>query len=274
MSSFISACEAEGSPIIYVSFNRSPQTITKDHAALMSPGRFELIDCFLLGKGNGDAMFPRVLQARPNGKRTSKPVHVENPAGTPIGFLTSSRASAREGSRPDTSRQPDRHVPICGRGGPRSSASRTSLPRLCDLEHGGLLVARDGGTLARVPGKIRHITRWSSTLAVFQRPCARNRFKAPVNRRSLDFGVMQRFRGCRGRDRHRSRVSEDRELTCLRRLGGSAPAARSNQVSSLNRHGRSGGELAWCAEHSSYRRGVPTGCGCAAAPRAHREERA
>ena len=36
ISSFVSACEAEGTPVVYVSFNRSPQTIVNMYGSLMS----------------------------------------------------------------------------------------------------------------------------------------------------------------------------------------------------------------------------------------------
>jgi KaiC/GvpD/RAD55 family RecA-like ATPase len=44
--SFVSACEAEGTPVVYVSFNRSPQTIVNTYGNLMSAGKFKLVDCF------------------------------------------------------------------------------------------------------------------------------------------------------------------------------------------------------------------------------------
>ena len=40
ISSFVLACEAKGTPIVYVSFNRSPQTIIKIYGSLMSTGQF------------------------------------------------------------------------------------------------------------------------------------------------------------------------------------------------------------------------------------------
>ena len=42
--SFVSACETEGTPVVYVSFNRSPQTITNTYGDLMSRGKFKLVD--------------------------------------------------------------------------------------------------------------------------------------------------------------------------------------------------------------------------------------
>jgi KaiC/GvpD/RAD55 family RecA-like ATPase len=57
ISRFVAACEKDNVPVVYVSFNRSPQTIMAKYARLMSPGRFSLVDCFSSGKGNSDEMF-------------------------------------------------------------------------------------------------------------------------------------------------------------------------------------------------------------------------
>ena len=57
ISNFVEACEEGEVPVVYVSFNRSPQTITSKYAQLMAPGRFSLIDCFSSGKGNSDEVF-------------------------------------------------------------------------------------------------------------------------------------------------------------------------------------------------------------------------
>lgn len=57
ISAFISACEREKAPGVYVSFNRSPQAIAGEYAGLMSGERFILVDCFSSGKGNEDRIF-------------------------------------------------------------------------------------------------------------------------------------------------------------------------------------------------------------------------
>lgn len=77
VTSFLSGCEAEGSPVVYVSFNRSPQTIATTYARLMSRGRFTLVDCFSSGKGNGDEMFLEFFKA---GQTSCRAVRIENPA--------------------------------------------------------------------------------------------------------------------------------------------------------------------------------------------------
>jgi len=79
ISSFVKACEQGGIPVVYVSFNRSPQTIALKYARLMSPGRFSLIDCFSSGKGNSDEMFLKFFDD-PARNAVHAPVHIADPA--------------------------------------------------------------------------------------------------------------------------------------------------------------------------------------------------
>ena len=79
ISQFVSACELGGIPVVYVSFNRSPQTIAAKYARLMSPGRFSLIDCFSSGKGNSDEMFLKFFDD-PARNAVHAPVHIADPA--------------------------------------------------------------------------------------------------------------------------------------------------------------------------------------------------
>src|SRR5512139_568353 len=79
VSSFVNACELGGVPVVYVSFNRSPQTIAAKYASLMSPGRFSLIDCFSSGKGNSDKMFLKFFDD-PGRSAVYAPVHIADPA--------------------------------------------------------------------------------------------------------------------------------------------------------------------------------------------------
>jgi transcriptional regulator with PAS, ATPase and Fis domain len=76
---FVLACEQGGVPVVYVSFNRSPQTIAAKYAGLMSPGRFLLIDCFSSGKGNSDKMFLKFFDD-PARNAIHAPVHIADPA--------------------------------------------------------------------------------------------------------------------------------------------------------------------------------------------------
>jgi transcriptional regulator with PAS, ATPase and Fis domain len=79
VSSFVTACENDGIPVVYVSFNRSPQTIAAKYAGLMTPGRFSLIDCFSSGKGNSDEMFLKFFDD-PARNAVHAPVHIADPA--------------------------------------------------------------------------------------------------------------------------------------------------------------------------------------------------
>jgi transcriptional regulator with PAS, ATPase and Fis domain len=79
ISCFVNACEQGGIPVVYVSFNRSPQTIASKYAKLMSPGQFSLIDCFSSGKGNSDEMFLKFFDD-PARNSVHAPVHIADPA--------------------------------------------------------------------------------------------------------------------------------------------------------------------------------------------------
>jgi transcriptional regulator with XRE-family HTH domain/KaiC/GvpD/RAD55 family RecA-like ATPase len=54
---FIARSFKDNQKVIYVSFNRSPQTVLKDLASILSPDHFTLIDCFTSGKGKNDNTF-------------------------------------------------------------------------------------------------------------------------------------------------------------------------------------------------------------------------
>lgn len=78
ISRFVRACEQGGVPVVYISFNRSPQTIAAKYGKLMSSGRFSLVDCFSSGKGNSDEMFLRFFDA-PTAAGAA-PVHIADPS--------------------------------------------------------------------------------------------------------------------------------------------------------------------------------------------------
>ncbi|MCK9419033.1 MAG: helix-turn-helix domain-containing protein [Nitrospirae bacterium] len=54
---FISRSFKDDQKVIYVNFNRSPQTVLNDLSALLSTEHFTLIDCFTSGKGKNDNTF-------------------------------------------------------------------------------------------------------------------------------------------------------------------------------------------------------------------------
>ncbi|MCC6345732.1 MAG: helix-turn-helix domain-containing protein [Nitrospirales bacterium] len=57
--SFIRQSFEDAQKIIYVSFNRSPQSVLNDLSGIIDAEHFVLIDCFTAGKGKSDAAFLR-----------------------------------------------------------------------------------------------------------------------------------------------------------------------------------------------------------------------
>jgi transcriptional regulator with XRE-family HTH domain len=64
---FISRSFEEAQKVIYISFNRSPQTVLNDLAAILSPEHFTLIDCFTSGKGKNDNTFLKFYERPDSG---------------------------------------------------------------------------------------------------------------------------------------------------------------------------------------------------------------
>src|SRR5512134_1271821 len=60
--------------VIYVSFNRSPQTILNEIGSAFDPQQFTLIDCFTSGKGKNDSAFLKFYE-----KRNAQGVRIQNP---------------------------------------------------------------------------------------------------------------------------------------------------------------------------------------------------
>lgn len=79
VSGFLTADRALGSTVTYVSFNRSPQTITRAYGRDLSPGAFRLIDCFSSGKGNNDKVFLDFYESADEQLRSAV-VHVGHPS--------------------------------------------------------------------------------------------------------------------------------------------------------------------------------------------------
>lgn len=71
---FISRSFKDSQKVIYVSFNRSPQTVLNDLKDISSPEHFTLIDCFTSGKGKNDNTFLKFYE-----KMNSGVVRIESP---------------------------------------------------------------------------------------------------------------------------------------------------------------------------------------------------
>ena len=62
--SFIARSFRDEQKVIYVSFNRSPQTVLQGLGAIVSPDHFTLIDCFTAGKGKNDSTFVKFYEKK------------------------------------------------------------------------------------------------------------------------------------------------------------------------------------------------------------------
>ena len=67
-----------GHNFIYVSFNRSPTTMSERLAALPNPKNITLLDCFTSGKGGDDPTFTKFYESRTRGSGINA-VRVDNP---------------------------------------------------------------------------------------------------------------------------------------------------------------------------------------------------
>lgn len=62
MHNFISNSVSQKKDVIYVSFNRSPQSILLNMKTDLSPGNLTLLDCFTSGKGKNDRAFQKFYE--------------------------------------------------------------------------------------------------------------------------------------------------------------------------------------------------------------------
>jgi hypothetical protein len=62
--SFIARSFIDEQKVIYVSFNRSPQTVLQGLGGIVSPDHFTLIDCFTAGKGKNDSTFVKFYEKK------------------------------------------------------------------------------------------------------------------------------------------------------------------------------------------------------------------
>ncbi|MCX8027558.1 MAG: helix-turn-helix domain-containing protein [Thermodesulfovibrionales bacterium] len=76
IKAFIRQSISDNSPVIYISFNRSPQTLYKELIDIVSGANFILIDCFTSGKGKNDETFARFY----NEYKSFKTIRFNNPS--------------------------------------------------------------------------------------------------------------------------------------------------------------------------------------------------
>jgi Nif-specific regulatory protein len=217
ISSFVSACETESTPVVYVSFNRSPQTISNTYGSLMSTGRFKLVDCFSSGKGNNDDVFLNFFKSGES-ERLSGPIHVENPADYD-GLLEALRAVGTEVSTNA------RYVfdSLTGMFDLWGNEDTVLLffghfcPRLFDINTIAYWLLEKEAHSERFLAKLRHITQVVVEIAV-SRGIRTLTLRKAVNRRCVDIGVPQWFRVVDDGLVIATESREDRELGLLTRM--------------------------------------------------------
>ena len=217
MSSFLMACEAEGYPVVYVSFNRSPQSITDLYAHRMSAGRFILVDCFSRGKGDGDEIF---LEFFKNSAASSSfsAVQVTHPADS--GELQQVLTTIGAGKGKNARYIFDSLTGMFDLWGEEEVALRFFghlCPRLFDLSTIAYWLLEKEAHTERFLAKLRHITQVVLEIAVSQGIRTLTLRKA-VNRRCVDIGVPQWFRVVDDRLVIAAESREDREMGLLTRM--------------------------------------------------------
>ncbi len=218
--SFVSACEAEGNPIVYVSFNRSPQTIVKIYGDLMSAGQFKLIDCFTSGKGNNDEVFLDFFKSDQfqSAKGGCSPVHVQNP----LNHVELEEILRTVGSAMSTNA---RYIfdSLTGMFDLWGDENAVLLffghfcPRLFDINTVAYWLLEKEAHSERFLAKLRHITQVVVEIAV-SRGIRTLTLRKAVNRHCVDIGVPQWFHVIDERLVIASESHEDRELGLLTRM--------------------------------------------------------
>ena len=219
IQSFISACQSEGTPIVYVSFNRSPQTIMNTFGNLMSKGKFKLIDCFSSGKGNNDEVFLDFFKSEEfEADNSFQPVHVYNPSDSDLLLEVLRRVSSE--MQADTRYIFDSLTGMFDLWGDEEIVLRFFghfCPRLFDINTIAYWLLEKEAHSERFLAKLRHITQVVVEIAVSHGIRTLTLRKA-VNRRCADIGVPQWFRVIDGKMVIASESREDRELGLLTRM--------------------------------------------------------
>ncbi len=218
VSSFLAASEGQGLAVTYVSFNRSPQTVFRAYGEGMSPGAFQLIDCFSSGKGNNDKVFLDFYESGDERTRGSV-IHVRNPSD-PAELdkaLTGAGTAAGAGTRYIF----DSLTGMLDLWGDEDIVLRFFghiCPRLFDLSTIAYWLLETEAHSQRFLAKVRHITQVVLEIGV-SRGIRTLTLRKAVNRRSTAIGVPQWFRVVEGKLAIAAESREDRELSLLTRMG-------------------------------------------------------
>jgi len=218
ISSFLAACEAEGSPVTYISFNRSPQTIHRACSEGMSQGAFHLVDCFSSGKGNNDQVFLDFYKSAEEPVRGSV-LHVANPSDPAELEKALTEAGAAAGA--STQYIFDSLTGMLDLWGDEDVVLRFFghiCPRLFDLSTIAYWLLETEAHSQRFLAKVRHITQVVLEIGI-SRGMRTLTLRKAANRRSTAIGVPQWFRIVDGKLAVAAESREDRELSLLTRMG-------------------------------------------------------
>ncbi len=218
ISGFLAASEAQGSPVTYLSFNRSPQTISRAYAGLMPQGMFRLVDCFSSGKGNNDRVF---LDFYESGEKRARQysTRVENPSDP----AELEKSLTAVGAAEDASMRYvfDSLTGMLDLWSDEDVVLRLFghiCPRLFDLSTVAYWLLETDAHSQRFLAKLRHITQVVLEIRVSKGMRTLTVRKA-AGRRSAAIGVPQWFRIVDGRLAVATESREDRELSLLTRMG-------------------------------------------------------
>jgi Nif-specific regulatory protein len=232
ISEFLTAGEAQGATTTYVSFNRSPQTISRAYGEGVSPGAFQLIDCFSSGKGNNDKVFLDFYESsgdrtgsqnakdRVSGTLRSSVIHVSNPSD-PAALETALTGAAATGGGANVHYVFDSLTGMLGLWGDEDVVLRFFghiCPRLFDLSTIAYWFLETEAHSQPFLAKVRHITQVVLEIGI-SRGIRTLTLRKAANRRSTAIGVPQWFRVVEGKLAIAAESREDRELSLLTRMG-------------------------------------------------------
>jgi Nif-specific regulatory protein len=219
IAAYLAASEAQGATITYVSFNRSPQTISRAWGRDVSPGAFQLIDCFSSGKGNNDKVFLDFYESGGDGACSSV-VHVGNPSDPTE--LERALANTGAAGRGVNARYVfDSLTGMLDLWGDEDVVLRFFghiCPRLFDLSTIAYWSLETEAHSQRFLAKVRHITQVVLEIGI-SRGIRTLTLRKAANRRSTAIGVPQWFRIVDGKLAIAAESREDRELSLLTRMG-------------------------------------------------------
>jgi Nif-specific regulatory protein len=218
ISGFQAASAAQSATVTYVSFNRSPQTISRAYGEVVSQGAFQLIDCFSSGKGNNDKVFLDFYES--GGDRTrSSVIHVGNPSDPSELERALTSITAAEGA--NTRYVFDSLTGMLDLWGDEDIVLRFFghiCPRLFDLSTIACWLLETEAHSQRFLAKVRHITQVVLEIGI-SRGIRTLTLRKAANRRSTAIGVPQWFRIVEGKLAIAAESREDRELSLLTRMG-------------------------------------------------------